>query len=236
MSIISADKVVHKGLIYGILLPNNKIYIGQTKATINRRKLQHKERMKDLSRNSKLYEEMRKFGYDNCFTVLIENNIPDSLLDSREKFYIDSFEHTLNSTKGKTSNGGEFRKIDSNESILDIYEMLKDDKYQMKEIADKYNVSTTEISYINTGEQHQIYSKNMYPIRKIYKKLTKDEILEIVDLLKNYNGKDKFSDFILNIAKDYDKSRKTIQNINNGTTGKKFTKMLDVTYPIAHQD
>lgn len=233
MNITSYDKVIHSGIIYGILFPNNYIYIGQTKNTINQRKNQHKQRMKELNRNSVLYKEMRKYGFENCIFVLIENNIPDSLLDSSEIKYINHFEKVLNTTKGRTINGGEFRKIDNKETILKIYSMLKDDSIPLEFISKTFDISVTEVGYINKGIHHNIYSKNSYPIRKYNKKLTEKEVFEIIDFLKKYNKNITITEYREQIANKYNKSLETIRAIDNGVSYTSISKVFCDKFPIS---
>lgn len=232
MSITSHDKIVNDGIIYGILFSDNSIYIGQTVNTINHRRGQHKDRAFREKRESKLYDKMRKVGEDNYFFILIENNISLEFLDAKESYYINKFENVLNSTKGKTINGGEFRKINNENDIREIYELLKDESVSIGEIAEKFDVSNTEIGYINRGEHHRIFSKNRYPIRKTYKKNKNSDILEIAKLLSEYNNEKTITEYRREIGLIYDKSLESIRSIDNGVSAIKITSGI-YNYPIS---
>lgn len=88
------------GYIYKITNKiNNKIYIGKTSLSVEKRFREHllesRRWVEESNRtySSRFYPAILKYGEDN-FTVEVIEECPNSILDEREKFYI----RTLNST------------------------------------------------------------------------------------------------------------------------------------------
>lgn len=225
MKIYPEDKVTNNGKVYAIIFPDRKFYIGKTCETLNARIGKHKSHMK-VGRESKVYVALRDFGFDNCIFALIENNIPEDMLNTIERFYIDklnTIDDGYNTTNGASENGGEYKKFSSKEAILNVYNDLKDLNLTMTEIANKYEVSVAEIGHINKGLHHKIYSKHFYPIRKFIPKTTKVEILEIASLL--ISKKDDYTSrnmLHINIGALFNKNRKTIANIDKGNVQRSY--------------
>ena len=82
---------------------NNKIYIGQTVKTVDKRFQQHKNNSnKDYFSQIVLYKAFKKYGIENFICEEIEE-IPNELLDEREKYWIEyynSYFEGYNSTLG----------------------------------------------------------------------------------------------------------------------------------------
>lgn len=75
------------GYIYKITNKiNGKVYIGQTKKTIEERFQEHLKKAK-IHTNRYLYDAMNKYGYENFIISQIEK-CPDNNLDEREIFWI----------------------------------------------------------------------------------------------------------------------------------------------------
>lgn len=80
---------------------NNKVYIGQTKQTVEARWKRHLQCAKSKV-NRYLYNAMNHYGYDNFVLEVIEQ-CDDTLLDEREKYWIqyyNSFNNGYNMTLG----------------------------------------------------------------------------------------------------------------------------------------
>ncbi len=92
------------GYIYKITnLINQKIYIGQTVKTVQKRFTQHKNNSnKEYFSQIVLYKAFNKYGIEN-FTCDEIEEVENSLLDDREKYWIeyyDSYFNGYNSTLG----------------------------------------------------------------------------------------------------------------------------------------
>ena len=92
------------GYIYKITNKvNNKVYIGQTIKTVEKRFQQHKNNSnKEYFSQIVLYKAFNKYGIENFICEQIEQ-VPNNLLDEREKYWIeyyDSYFNGYNSTLG----------------------------------------------------------------------------------------------------------------------------------------
>lgn len=92
------------GYIYKITNSiNGKVYIGQTVKTLQKRFIQHKNNCtKSYFSQLAIYKAFNKYGIDNFVFEKIEE-IPNKLLDEREKYWIeeyDSYFNGYNSTLG----------------------------------------------------------------------------------------------------------------------------------------
>lgn len=139
-------------------LINGKVYIGQSK-NILRRWQEHKNKYKTL--NTKLYLAMREDGIENFDFSIIEI-CPLELLNEKEQYYIDYF--------NSANDGYNMNNVDrpqytiSEEVALLIKQDLKDNVLTQMEIANKYLVSHSLISQINTGKMWH-NNEISYPIR-----------------------------------------------------------------------
>lgn len=85
---------------------NSKVYIGQTTQRPKDRWKDHKSKSK--YKNNVLYKAIRKYGIDNFYMNIIEDNVPYEKLSEREIFWIekyDSYKNGYNMTIGGEGNG-----------------------------------------------------------------------------------------------------------------------------------
>lgn len=134
------------GLIYIIKNKiNDKVYIGQTTSNLKTRFSQHCKKSTINNRHYKIYNAIKKYGRDNFYIELLENNIPLVELNEKEIEYIekyDSFKNGYNSTKG-----GDGRTINKNYDETLIIQMYKNG-FSQSEIADVFKVSYATISRV----------------------------------------------------------------------------------------
>lgn len=72
---------------------NNKIYIGQTSQTFEKRIKQYKDDVRSRPESRPIIMAIKKYGFDNFSFEIIEDNIPDrETLDNKEKYYIKIFQ------------------------------------------------------------------------------------------------------------------------------------------------
>lgn len=83
---------------------NDKVYIGQTTMTVRERFMTHmKPSICKRTPTRKLYNAINKYGRENFYYEILEENVPLEVLDEKEIFYIDqydSYKNGYNSTLG----------------------------------------------------------------------------------------------------------------------------------------
>ena len=222
---LSDKEHIYSG-VYMIVFPNDKRYIGISN-NIRRRMNEHNV---DFRNNLPIESAIKKYGKINNF-ILLEEIEPENRqkMREREKYWIAKY-HSNNKEFGyNISEGGDGADIGSKnhqakfteEQIQQIYKELKECKDTMTDIAKKYNIDLSSLSYINNGKTY-FHSSETYPIRDGFQKIKKgiknhnskfnDATLEeIYSLLKENNLTMKF------IANKFNVAESTIHNINNGT-------------------
>ena len=80
------------GLIYKITnKTNNKNYIGLTTRKFEDRWNEYKITYSKHSSKTSIFLAFEKYGIDNFYTEILEENIPNNKLDEKERFYIEKF-------------------------------------------------------------------------------------------------------------------------------------------------
>lgn len=145
---------------------NNKVYIGQTKTSINQRWKEHIRHAKNG--NQIINRAMNKYGSDKFYIEILETcDIND--IDNREIYYIEKYDSTNKSKGYNVSIGGNTpkfkrKKIDI-ELIIDLYINKRN---TLEEIANKFNVSryiiNSELKKVNIDirDRHDSCNKFMF--------------------------------------------------------------------------
>lgn len=156
-------------------LINGKIYIGQSQHCLDRWS-EHKYCAKDANNyrtTEHLYRSMRHYGIDNfTFEIIEELPLDRKLLTIREQYWIDFYNTmdpiygynevvALDAKRGENSNWS----ILTNIQVEEIIQLLRNNLLTIKDIANKYNVSSSCIEDINKGK-NWTNPKYDYPIRK----------------------------------------------------------------------
>lgn len=126
---------------------NNKVYIGQTKVSVNVRWQEHLRHAK--YGDQVINRAMRKYGVDKFYIETLEICSID-VIDYREIYYIDLYDSTNKSKGYNVSIGGKTpkfrRKALSISTLVDLY---KNQGFTLDEIAKKFEVTryiiTTEL-------------------------------------------------------------------------------------------
>ena len=175
---------------------NGKKYIGQS-VNIERRYIDHKYGMNKSSRPAPFDILLHTKGIDS-FSFEVLEECSKEKLNEREKFWIkyyDSYNNGYNCTPGGSNNQGENNptsKINEITAKLIITD-LTNTTLTYQQIADKYNTTYSTVSNINCCSSWSYLHNYQYNVRKesgitlteIYSKITKEQALEIIDLLKN---------------------------------------------------
>lgn len=207
-------------------LKNGKQYIGQTN-NLERRKKQHLQDSihthagHEISHDLPFHAAIRKYGIDNFKLEILEiidtENWDD--VNKLEGDYIVKYNSLVPNgynlqAKGFSNLGKNKSKL-SEEAIQNIILDLKNGNY-IPDIAEKYQISRSYLSDINNGRcLHQQNEK--YPLQQ--NRMTENEYLEIIDLLKNTNYS------IRSIARAVNRHRDTIEKINKG-----YQKIVRILY------
>lgn len=182
--------MVENGKIYKYTnLINNKIYIGQTKSSLEQRDKKHLQQLDD---GTYFHRAIKKYGRNNFSLELVEENIPYYLLDNREKYWIDYFDSFYTTGKGyNLTQGGQWgsgTQILTIKQADEIKNKIHNTNLSLSEIANSFNVSLSTVSDINTGRTF-IDNNILYPIRKMPQKsiLTQQKLEQIIQLLQTTN-------------------------------------------------
>ena len=136
-----------KGFIYKITnRVNNKVYIGQTRFTIEHRFKQHIKNFNTEHRKQPLYSAFAKYGIEN-FNIEVLEEVEFDQLNQREKYWIayyNSFKEGYNATLG----GSGTAKYIWTDSQYDEIKSLYLSGFSIKFLCDKFEVSNTTMQGI----------------------------------------------------------------------------------------
>lgn len=148
---------------------NDKVYIGQS-VNAEERFAKHCSDSKLKRDNMIIHEAMRKYGTEHFSLEILESQVSD--FNAREIYWIEYY-NSIQPNGYNINIGGEgvgsginhpSSSFKSKEILDELYRDLKENKISMKNLAEKYNVSETTISTINTGKYY--YDDTLtYPIR-----------------------------------------------------------------------
>lgn len=169
------------GYIYKIINDiNDKVYIGKTINTLKERWTQHLNSIN--KKKTHLYLAMKKYGYKH-FNIEEIEEVPDSLLNEREKYWI-KFYNSYYSGYNSTLGGDGYISTDDNSiielwnkgySIIDIEKELNTSHYAITKILNKYNISILERNsraHIQEGKQIIALDKNTLEPLYLYTSLS----------------------------------------------------------------
>jgi group I intron endonuclease len=154
-----------KGKIYKITNKiNNKIYIGCTVNSIEKRYYEHLYRCFKTDYKSKLYNSIKKYGEENFYIELIEECDLSNIYEIEKKYIeqYDSFKNGLNSTFGGE---GCLGYVHSPEIRRKISKTIKD--------GNSHKGKTYEIIYGENGESEKERRKDS--VKKYWDGLTEEE-------------------------------------------------------------
>lgn len=148
---------------------NDKVYIGKTFNNIQTRFREHiRDSRKKHKEHRKLYSAISKYGENNFYVELVEDNIDESILSNKEieyiKFY-DSYKNGYNNTLG--GDGSRYIEV-SDKEIIECYNRLKCIKHVSKELY----ISTDTISLVLHNNNIEIINPSAKTVRIVELDLT----------------------------------------------------------------
>lgn len=189
---------------------NNKLYVGQTIQTLNKRFNGHCCYSKsDRSVNMYIKRAIHKYGKDKFHITLIEE-CPVNLLDDREKYWIsfyDSYNNGYNLTKGgQDSNYFNLHRLENTIDIKKFSEYIIEFKPLATEVAAHFGISKCSVYNLIERIDNPNLVLNSYNPRKSksIEDINQEELKRlyidgwsILDLVKKYHiRKNKISRFL----------------------------------------
>lgn len=174
---------------------NHKVYIGQTKRSVEKRWQEHKRYALEKDSTSKFYKAVQELGVEHFFIEPLEEVFGLEERNAREKYWINyynSFEEGYNSTRG----GGcfDWENLSSLEKEDLIIELRLEGK-SYEEICSSLNVGKGFVS--NVLNKHDLLGKNA---------LTIQHTAQILELLQQ-------GVYLIDIQKEVHCDFKTIQRL-----------------------
>ena len=189
--------------------------------------------MSNREDNSILHKAIRKYGPENFKIEVVEEFDEDKKeWQSLEKFYIKELQSLVpngyNILEGGDKPPVAYGDMNNKTKIKDnqiesLYNMLRDTKILLKDIAKYFGVFSSQIERINKGEFRRQEGVK-YPIRKFSEQ--EKNALKIIEILKTNRSLTHAE--IAGIIPNYFRSNE-ISSIN---TGKKYGYLYDGEFPI----
>lgn len=163
-----------KGYIYKITnIVNKKVYIGQTKQSVEQRFIQHKSHARTGNSHHKLARALRKYGDENFIIEIIEE-CDFSILDDRERYWINFF-NSVNEGYNTLLGGQDkscYYVVENEQEIIDYYlkchnqvqtfQHFNITEYKFRQILSKNNIKTDYTNYgKHTKERVRIVELNL---------------------------------------------------------------------------
>lgn len=155
---------------------NNRVYIGKTIQDIKNRWYAHLDKWSNCT---KLKSAMNELGRENFYIEILEDNIPYSSLDNKEKFYIEQYNSVQNGYNVKYGNS-KFRGRKLHKINNEIKCRIKEDYIKgvsPYDIAEHFKLGITSI--YNILSEYQIpkrYNKGGFNSKS---KINLDKLIEL---------------------------------------------------------
>ena len=196
---------------------NGKVYIGQSQ-NIKERWAEHKRPSNFINPTKLLYQAMKEFSLDKFSFEILEECDKTELLN-REQYYISLYD-SLEPNGYNMQMGQNYRRKISKEAIQGIEQDLIENKLSRKEICEKWNISPSYVSNVNSG-LFRVNSKLTYPLRPIMPhNMEKNKCIDCGKEIERYNTR---------CINCHNKHRKETSHINTTITRE------ELKYKIRHQ-
>ena len=227
-----------KGLIYRIIFPNGKSYIGQTYKPIAQRKKQHKQRAFYKKENGEfankypLYNAIRKYGWENLkWDILCECDTLEEL-NEKEIYWIDFYRTSVLFKDCNGYNvklGGQTNSVCkfSEKEVEEIVKYFKETG-SITKTAQKFNCEYGTIYNIIAGKTYSNFSgikdkEEVFLKYKNYTQYPKETINKIIELSEQENKT------TTQIAEELGVTIRYVQDILSGRTATSYTHRKQIT-------
>ena len=165
---------------------NNKIYIGATTRSVEKRWYEHiRDSKKEITKNRPFHMAIREFGISN-FKVEIIEEVDSLLMDKREEFWINEL-NTFDDGYNATFGGAGKNSIDYN-MVISEYNKVK----SVKSVSENLNIDmgyaskilkNHKIEVISSKEQNKDRSKSVLMISESGESMIFESIREAGDYI-----------------------------------------------------
>ena len=139
---------------------NNKVYIGKTYKTIYQRFQEHIDNAFKKKENSKLYNDMRKYGLNN-FELSLIGQFEEYDLEYKEIEYIKQYDSWKNGYNQSVGGEGLYKNQERDKSIISDFLNLN---LSIDKIAKKYNTTKNIVHKILYRNDIKKYVNSLKPI------------------------------------------------------------------------
>lgn len=222
------------GIIYKATFPNDKVYIGQTKYTLEQRKQQHYSHFKK-SKNPKkdliITRAFNKYGFENVTWEIIDIANNKEELDSKEIFWINYYRSYIGFSDANGYNATLGGSLGERFSILNEKELyqcgleIKQGKSK-KYIKEKYNLNDKQYNNISKGKQWRFYTKIAEVDYYMEEKSSVLTRFQVDKILREYK---RHGDYQI-LAKEIGCSNRTVYEIIIGLKWSKYTGIVDYSF------
>ncbi len=218
------------GIIYKATFPNGKVYIGQTRQTLERRKenhLRYFKKKKENKNNYVFYRAINKYGFDNITWETIDYAKDQKELNEKECYWIDYYKSYIkfencqgyNMTLGGQ---GEAKFGTLNDKQLREFGIECKEGKSNKYLKEKYNLKDREFRNLVNGKNWGYYTK--IPLTEWCEgKGTIFNRFQVCKIVKDFK---KHGDVFL-LAKELECSANPIRRILKGEVWSNFTGILN---------
>ena len=177
------------GIIYIITNDfNSKVYIGQTKRTLEERWKEHKREKCSINEHNMLIKRaILKYGEQHFKLKELERCAIEDL-NAREIYYIslyDSYKNGYNLTRGGQEGTKDLKLKDKQTEIVELYK----EGFSLRELAKEYNVDKFTIKHILEINNISLRKTKTYKYSQEERKLIIDDskIMPREDVMKKWN-------------------------------------------------
>lgn len=185
------------GIIYKVTNRiNNKVYIGQTIQPLKDRWYRHcaKKSLKKAEMNMHIKRAILKYGKEN-FDVEVLEECDTSLLNKRERYYINCFDSYHNGYNSTLGGQGGAKPLQTSEEVQKAVIELYKYGFSLRSISDEYHIDKMTVKGILIKHNIPLRTSKTYKlsqedreeiIAKINEGISRKQIMEEYHISKSY--------------------------------------------------